>query len=125
MIASLLTEDTLILDNVPRLADVTLLQRILNNHGVDALGGKRPGDTAYQGQTLHISSEHTFDTTAPYGSPSRKCGRVSGSSGRWSRAWERPGFRCQAAAPSARGRSTSSILALQSLGAEIEIDGGT
>jgi UDP-N-acetylglucosamine 1-carboxyvinyltransferase len=54
MIASLLTPDTLILDNVPRLADVVLLQRILNNHGVDMmLNGKRPGDSAYQGQTLH------------------------------------------------------------------------
>src|SRR5262249_35825131 len=34
MIASLLTEDTLVLDNVPRLADVALLQRILSNHAV-------------------------------------------------------------------------------------------
>jgi UDP-N-acetylglucosamine 1-carboxyvinyltransferase len=67
MIASLLTSDTLILDNVPRLADVSLLQRILNNHGVDVMvGGKRPGDTAYQGQTLHISAENIVDTTAPY-----------------------------------------------------------
>src|SRR5216684_3529181 len=57
MIASLLTKDTLILDNVPRLADVSQLQRILSNHGVDILtNGKRPGDTAYQGQTLHISA---------------------------------------------------------------------
>ncbi len=32
MIASLLTDQTLILDNVPRLADVNLLQRILGNH---------------------------------------------------------------------------------------------
>ena len=57
MIASLLTKDTLILDNVPRLADVSQLQRILNNHGVDIMvNGKRPGDTAYQGQTLHISA---------------------------------------------------------------------
>jgi len=67
MIASLLTPDTLILDNVPRLADVSLLQRILNNHGVDVMvGGKRPGDTAYQGQTLHISAQNIVDTTAPY-----------------------------------------------------------
>src|SRR5215468_9344338 len=67
MIASLLTPDTLILENVPRLADVSLLQRILNNHGVDVtLNGKRPGDTAYQGQTLHISAAHVVDTTAPY-----------------------------------------------------------
>ncbi|KAB2838008.1 MAG: UDP-N-acetylglucosamine 1-carboxyvinyltransferase, partial [Burkholderiales bacterium] len=33
MIASLLTNDTLTLDNVPRLADVALLKRILGNHG--------------------------------------------------------------------------------------------
>ena len=67
MIASLLTEDTLILDNVPRLADVGLLQRILGNHGVDVMvNGKRPGDTAYQGQTLSISAARIVDTTAPY-----------------------------------------------------------
>src|SRR5690242_18136743 len=67
MIASLLTEQTLILDNVPRLADVALLQRILGNHGVDImLSGKRPGDTEYKGQTLHISAANIVDTTAPY-----------------------------------------------------------
>ena len=45
MIAALLTEDTLILDNVPRLADVAQLQRILGNHGLDIMSaGKRPGD---------------------------------------------------------------------------------
>jgi UDP-N-acetylglucosamine 1-carboxyvinyltransferase len=67
MIASLLTEETLILDNVPRLADVGLLQRILGNHGVDVMvGGKRPGETADHGQTLHISAADIIDTTAPY-----------------------------------------------------------
>ena len=67
MIASLLTEQTLILDNVPRLADVALLQRILLNHGVDVmLGGKRPGDAPYDGQTVHISAASIVDTTAPY-----------------------------------------------------------
>ncbi len=54
MIAGLLTEQTLVLDNVPRLADVAQLQRILGNHGVDIMSaGKRSGDRAYQGQTLH------------------------------------------------------------------------
>ena len=44
MIASLLTEDRLTLKNVPNLADVNLLVRILRNHGVDlAVDGKRPG----------------------------------------------------------------------------------
>lgn len=67
MIASLLTEQTLILENVPRLADVALLQRILGNHGVDIMvGGKRSGETADHGQTLHISAADIVDTTAPY-----------------------------------------------------------
>src|SRR5712675_2428764 len=67
MIASLLTEQTLVLDNVPRLADVGLLQRILGNHGVDIMvGGKRPGETQYDGQSLHISAANIIDTTAPY-----------------------------------------------------------
>jgi UDP-N-acetylglucosamine 1-carboxyvinyltransferase len=67
MIASLLTDEVLVLENVPRLADVALLQRILGNHGVDVMvGGKRPGDTEYEGQTLHISAKRIVDTTAPY-----------------------------------------------------------
>jgi len=67
MIASLLTEETLILDNVPRLADVVLLERILGNHGVDIMtSGKRPGETADHGLTLHISASRIVDTTAPY-----------------------------------------------------------
>ena len=67
MIAALLTDETLILDNVPRLADVALLHRILGNHGVDIMSaGKRPGDHEYQGQTLHISAANIIDTRAPY-----------------------------------------------------------
>jgi UDP-N-acetylglucosamine 1-carboxyvinyltransferase len=67
MIASLLTDETLILDNVPRLADVSLLQRILGNHGVDVMvSGKRSGESALDGQTLHISAARIVDTTAPY-----------------------------------------------------------
>ncbi|MFL5003434.1 MAG: UDP-N-acetylglucosamine 1-carboxyvinyltransferase [Xanthobacteraceae bacterium] len=67
MIASLLTDQTLVLDNVPRLADVVQLQRILGNHGVDVMmSGKRPGDDEYKGQTLHLSAARIIDTTAPY-----------------------------------------------------------
>ena len=67
MTAALLTDETLILENVPRLADVALLQRILGNHGVDIMtSGKRSGDSEYQGQTLHISAKNIIDTTAPY-----------------------------------------------------------
>src|SRR5262249_24252125 len=67
MIARLLTDELLILYNVPRLADVSLLERILGNHGVDIMvSGKRPGETADHGQTLHISASRIVDTTAPY-----------------------------------------------------------
>ena len=44
MIASLLTDQRLTLENVPDLADVGLLKRILANHGVDYMvSGKRAG----------------------------------------------------------------------------------
>jgi UDP-N-acetylglucosamine 1-carboxyvinyltransferase len=67
MIASLLTEDGLVLQNVPRLADVAQLLRILGNHGVDHLvAGKRPGETTETGQTLRLSAAHIVDTCAPY-----------------------------------------------------------
>ena len=72
MIASLLTSETLTLTNVPRLADVTLLARILGNHGVDlAIAGKRPGQSSIDGQTFHLTAGDIVDTTAPYEMVSR------------------------------------------------------
>ncbi len=67
MIAGLLSEETLVLENVPRLADVALLQRILGNHGVDiTTHGKRNGDDPHAGQTLEIDARVIVDTVAPY-----------------------------------------------------------
>lgn len=67
MIASLLTPETLTLENMPQLADVVQLGRILGNHGVDlAIAGKRPGQNPSQGQTYHITAGEIVDTTAPY-----------------------------------------------------------
>lgn len=67
MIAGLLSEEKLTLENVPRLADVALLQRILGNHGVDiTTAGKRNGDDPHAGQTLEIDARAIVDTTAPY-----------------------------------------------------------
>lgn len=67
MIVSLLTNETLTLSNVPRLADVRLLQRILQNHGVDMMvAGKRPGQGAVQGDTKQFTAKTIADTTAPY-----------------------------------------------------------
>ena len=67
MVAGLLTDEKLILENVPRLADVSQLQRILGNHGIDiTVNGKRRGDDAHAGQTLEIDARVIVDTTAPY-----------------------------------------------------------
>ena len=67
MTASLLTQDTLELQNVPRLADVQLLLRILGNHGVDHMvAGKRPGETTETGQTIRLQASSVIDTCAPY-----------------------------------------------------------
>ena len=124
MIASLLTDETLTLDNVPRLADVGLLQRILGNHGVDIMtSGKRPGETADHGQTLHISAARIVDTTAPYELVSKM----------------RASFWVIAPLVARMGRARVSmpggcaigtrpvdflIMAIERLGAKIEIDGG-
>jgi UDP-N-acetylglucosamine 1-carboxyvinyltransferase len=124
MIASLLTKETLILDNVPRLADVALLQRILNNHGIDIMtNGKRPGDTAYQGQTLHISAADIVDTTAPYELVSKMRASFWVIGPLVARMGE-----AKVSMPGGCAIGTRPvdllIMALQCLGAEIEIDGG-
>jgi UDP-N-acetylglucosamine 1-carboxyvinyltransferase len=124
MIASLLTPDTLILDNVPRLADVSLLQRILNNHGVDVmLSGKRPGDTAYQGQTLHLSASGIVDTTAPYEMVSKMRASFWVIGPLLARMGE---AKVSLPGGCAIGTRPVDLLihALQSLGAEIEVDAG-
>ena len=67
MIASLLTDDTLTLDNVPHLADVEQLIRILGNHGVDySVNGRRERQNEGYSRTIHFSARQIVDTTAPY-----------------------------------------------------------
>ena len=60
MIAGLLSEETLILDNVPRLADVAQLQRILGNHGVDIMSrGKAARRSRISGpDPAHLGGQH-------------------------------------------------------------------
>jgi UDP-N-acetylglucosamine 1-carboxyvinyltransferase len=124
MIASLLTDETLILDNVPRLADVGLLQRILGNHGVDVMvGGKRPGETPYDGQTLHISAAKIIDTSAPYELVSRMRASFWVIAPLVARLGE-----AKVSMPGGCAIGTRPvdllIMALERLGAEIEIDNG-
>jgi UDP-N-acetylglucosamine 1-carboxyvinyltransferase len=124
MIASMLTDQTLILDNVPRLADVGLLQRILGNHGVDIMtGGKRPGETQYDGQTLHISAANVIDTVAPYELVSRMRASFWVVAPLVARMGE-----AKVSMPGGCAIGTRPvdllIMALERLGATIEIDGG-
>src|SRR5437870_4551061 len=124
MIAGMLTDQTVILDNVPRLADVGLLQRILGNHGVDVMvGGKRAGETQYDGQTLHISAANIIDTTAPYELVSRMRASFWVIAPLVARMGE-----AKVSMPGGCAIGTRPvdllIMALERLGAEIEIDNG-
>jgi UDP-N-acetylglucosamine 1-carboxyvinyltransferase len=66
MIASLLTKDTLTLENLPRLSDVRMLKRILGNHGVHVtVLGKRPGESSEDGETVRLAAPEIVDTFAP------------------------------------------------------------
>lgn len=67
MIASILTDDTLTLENVPHLADVEQLIRILGNHGVDySVTGRRLQQRAGYSRTIHFTARNIVDTMAPY-----------------------------------------------------------
>ena len=124
MIASLLTQDTLILENVPRLADVVLLQRILGNHGVDVMiAGKRAGADPYGGRTIHISAKNIVDTTAPYDLVSRMRASFWVLAPLLARIGE-----AKVSLPGGCAIGTRPvdllIMAMQQLGADIEIDAG-
>ncbi len=124
MIASLLTDETLTLENVPRLADVVQLQRILGNHGVDiTIAGKRPGDDPNSGRTLHISAKTIVDTTAPYDLVSKMRASFWVVAPLVARMGE-----AKVSMPGGCAIGTRPvdllIMALEKLGAEIEIEGG-
>jgi UDP-N-acetylglucosamine 1-carboxyvinyltransferase len=124
MIASLLTDETLILENVPRLVDVIQLQRILGNHGVDVMiAGKRPGDDPNQGRTIHISAKHIVDTTAPYDLVSKMRASFWVVAPLVARMGE-----AKVSMPGGCAIGTRPvdllIMALEKLGVEIEIEGG-
>jgi UDP-N-acetylglucosamine 1-carboxyvinyltransferase len=124
MIASLLTDQTLILENVPALADVRQLRRILGNHGVDVMyAGKRPGETPHGGQTLHISAKQIVDTTAPYELVSKMRASFWVIAPLLARMGE-----ARVSMPGGCSIGTRPvdllIMALERLGAEVEIDNG-
>jgi UDP-N-acetylglucosamine 1-carboxyvinyltransferase len=124
MITSLLTPERLTLKNVPNLADVVTLARILRNHGVDlAVDGKRADPSPYLGETFHLTARDIVDTTAPYEMVNRmrasfwvlgpllaRCGEARVSM---------PGGCAIGTRP-----VDLHLMGLKALGAEIDIDGG-
>ncbi|GJE75446.1 MULTISPECIES: UDP-N-acetylglucosamine 1-carboxyvinyltransferase [Methylorubrum] len=124
MIASLLTGETLELINVPRLADIAALTRILGNHGVDHMVvGKRPGQTTETGQTVRLTASNVIDTTAPYDLVSTMRASFWVIAPLLARFGE-----AKVSLPGGCAIGTRPvdllIMALEKLGAEIEIDGG-
>lgn len=66
MAASLLTEEPLVLGNLPHLADISTMAHLLTHHGVDI---RMVGETAnggHTGRSLSLQAGEITDTTAPY-----------------------------------------------------------
>jgi UDP-N-acetylglucosamine 1-carboxyvinyltransferase len=124
MIASLLTPDRLTLKNVPNLADVNLLARILRNHGVDhSVDGKRAGPAPHLGETFHLTARDIVDTTAPYEMVSRMRASFWVLGPLVARMGE-----AHVSMPGGCAIGTRPVdlhlMGLRALGAEIDIDGG-
>ena len=124
MIASLLTDQTLTLENLPRLADVSQLVRILGNHGVDySVDGKRAGEGATAGQTAHLRAKTIVDSTAPYELVSRMRASFWVIAPLIARVGE-----ARVSLPGGCAIGTRPVdlllMALEKLGAEIAIEGG-
>jgi len=65
MAASLLTDEPLVLSNLPHLADISSMARLLSGLGVDiAMDGDAPGGAG--GRVLELRARTIRDTTAPY-----------------------------------------------------------
>lgn len=124
MIASLLTDETLTLENLPRLADVAMLVRILGNHGVDySIDGRRPGEATNSGQTVHLTAKHIVDTTAPY----ELVSKMRASFWVFAPLLARMG-KCKVSLPGGCAIGTRPvdllIMAMEKLGARIQIEAG-
>jgi len=66
MTASLLTDETLMLANLPHLADIATLASLLNQHGVRLhMNGEAPNG-GHSGRVLSLTATEITSTTAPY-----------------------------------------------------------
>ncbi len=65
MAASLLTQDTLQLSNLPHLADISTMAKLLSQHGV-ALEMNGEANGGYMGRVFSLGAETITNTVAPY-----------------------------------------------------------
>jgi len=66
MVASLLTDETLTLSNIPHLVDITTLANLLVQHGVQiSMDGHAPNG-GHTGRVLGLTARDITSTTAPY-----------------------------------------------------------
>ena len=66
MVASLLTDETLTLSNIPHLVDITTLANLLVQHGVEiSMDGHAPNG-GHTGRVLALTARDIASTTAPY-----------------------------------------------------------
>jgi UDP-N-acetylglucosamine 1-carboxyvinyltransferase len=103
---------------------VSLLQRILSNHGVDMMvPGRRPGESQQNGHTIHIVASRIVDTTAPYDLVSKMRASFWVIAPLLARKHE-----AKVSLPGGCAIGTRPvdllIMALERLGAELTIDGG-
>jgi len=123
MVASLLTDETLTLSNIPHLVDITTLANLLVQHGVEInMDGHAPNG-GHTGRVLALTARDIASTTAPYDLVRRmrasvlvlgplvaRCGQASVSL---------PGGCAIGTRP-----VDLHLKGLSQLGAEIELDGG-
>jgi UDP-N-acetylglucosamine 1-carboxyvinyltransferase len=66
MAASLLTDETLTLSNVPHLADITTMANLLSQHGVDIALDGASSSGGHTGRVMTMTARNIANTTAPY-----------------------------------------------------------
>ncbi len=66
MAACLLTDEPLVLSNVPQLADITTMANLLGQHGVYVSLAGHEGNGGYAGRVMSLTAKDIISTTAPY-----------------------------------------------------------
>ncbi len=66
MAACLLTEEDLVLTNLPHLADISTMANLLTQHGANISMAGEAGNNGHAGRALNLRATRITDTTAPY-----------------------------------------------------------